>query len=173
MGTTLADEYFLKAWSNYPFCAEDALEPLNYALSFDEEHAPSLCLMGRLQMEILKNFKTAKHYFECALLADSDYVETYKYYSLLLIWLGDLTNAERILKMGENKPGFSKLVAITRRASILENSGKVKEAILLLKTGRNLSNCSKTFDFFKDELIRLERKIKKPKKKKSVEKIQV
>ena len=74
MGTTLADEYFLKAWSNYPFCAEDALEPLNYALSFDEEHAPSLCLMGRLQMEILKNFKTAKHYFECALLADSDYV---------------------------------------------------------------------------------------------------
>lgn len=116
---------------------------------FDERHAPSLCLMGRLQMEILKNFKTAKHYFECALLADSDYVETYKYYSLLLIWLGDLTNAERILKMGENKPGFSKLVAITRRASILENSGKVKEAILLLKTGKNLSNCTKTFDFLK------------------------
>ena len=166
MGTTMADEYYLKAWSNYPYYSEEILEPLNYALSYDEEHAPSLCLMARLQMELLKNYKASRHYYECALIADPNYLDTYKYYTLLLIEMGELENAERILKQGEGKVGFSKVLAISTRANILACGGNLKEAIALLKNGKLIATDSKSFEYFNGELSRLKKKVKKHKSKK-------
>ena len=57
MGLTIADTYFLKArgaacgifsdWS-------EVCESLNYALSYDENHIASLCLLGEIYAEHLK-----------------------------------------------------------------------------------------------------------------------
>lgn len=41
METTLADQYYLKALDSFEWCSSEALESLNYALSHDDEHAPS------------------------------------------------------------------------------------------------------------------------------------
>ena len=57
MNITQADKYFLKALDSFDYDEGEMVEALNYALSYDEEHAPSLCLAGRLHMEKMKNFK--------------------------------------------------------------------------------------------------------------------
>ena len=125
MNISLADQYFLKAQDAYHWDAEQLVESLNYALSYDVEHAPSLCLTGRLMMEKLKSFDAAKHHFEMALIADPFYVETYKYYSLLLIWLGDFAKAEKLIHRSEKIAGMPTVVIIQRRATMLECQGKV------------------------------------------------
>ena len=81
MSISIADTYYLKAVSNYPWNLDEATENLNYALSYDEHHAPANCLMGRLYMEILKDFDKAGSYFEQAIINDLQYVDTYKWFS--------------------------------------------------------------------------------------------
>ena len=66
MATLLADGYYLKAMENYPWELSEALENLNYTLSYDPEHAGANCLMGQLQMHYLKNYQAAEEYFEAA-----------------------------------------------------------------------------------------------------------
>jgi len=39
MELTTADQYYLKASCSYPFDLESTIENLNYALSYDYEHA--------------------------------------------------------------------------------------------------------------------------------------
>ena len=129
MSLTLADQYFLKASDHYAYDMEQTVESLNYALSYDEMHPAANCLMGRLLMEKLKRFSEAIHCFERAMVEDPNYVDTYKFYSLLLIWMGKLDKANRIIEIGFTKTGMPKLVMIKRKATVLEAQGKIKEAI--------------------------------------------
>lgn len=94
MELTTAYQYYLKAKSAYPYDLGEVAEMLDYALSYDDECAPALCLMGQIQMEALKDFDAAEHYFQRALIADPRYVDTYKYLSKLLIWIGSIAKAE-------------------------------------------------------------------------------
>ena len=59
MDLTLADQYYLKAVDNYPYCREFVVEKLNYAVSCDDEHLQALCLLGRLYMYELKEYRAA------------------------------------------------------------------------------------------------------------------
>lgn len=165
MSLSLADQYYLKAHDNYIWNIEETVESLNYALSYDEEHAASNCLMGRLLMEKLKRFDEAAHYFELALLADPNYVDTYKHFSRLLIWLGKLDRAEKLIQQGAGKKGMSKLIMIKRSAALLEAKGQIDLAIKEVRRGRLLSSSDIDYNFFNAEKDRLKRKIKKHKKK--------
>ncbi len=160
MSLTLADQYFLKALDNYTFDIEQTVESLNYALSYDEQHPAANCLLGRLLMEKLKRFPEAKHCFERALIEDPNYVDTYKFYSQLLIWMGDLEKAETIIEKGISKVGMPKLIMIKRKAAILEARGLVQEAIKENKRGRLLSSGQFDFEHFHGEVKRLKRKCK-------------
>ncbi len=164
MSLTLADQYFLKASDNYAYDVEQTVESLNYALSYDEMHPASNCLMGRLLMEKLKRFSEAKHCFEQALVEDPNYVDTYKFYSLLLIWMGELDKANSLIDKGMTKLGMPKLVMIKRKATVLEAKGKIKEAIKENKRGRLLSAGQFDYDYFNGEVKRLKQKCKKAKK---------
>jgi len=145
---------------------EELIESLNYALSYDEEHAPSLCLEARVQMEKLKKFRDAQHRFELALLSDPNYVETYKYYSKLLIWMGKLEQAEALINKAERIVGMPKVVIIQRRAAIYECAGKVDQAMKEVKKGKLLSGCLTFYTFFSNEEERLKKKIKNHKSNK-------
>jgi len=164
MSLTLADQYFLKASDYYAHDMEQTVESLNYALSYDEMHPAANCLMGRLLMEKLKRFSEALHCFERALIEDPKYVDTYKYYSQLLIWMGKLDKAEKIIKQGMTKTGMPKLIMIKRLANVLEVKGKIKQAILENKRGRLLSTGQFDYDYFHGEIKRLKQKCKKAKK---------
>ena len=89
MSLTIADQYYLKAVDFYPYDLAQTTEALNYALSYDSEHSQANCLMGRLHMEVLKNFETAEQYFEAAIVSNLQYVDTYKLRTLESTILGN------------------------------------------------------------------------------------
>ena len=67
MGLTLADSYFLKAKgaaNGFYTDWEEACEALNYALSYDENHKASLCLMGEIHAKHFSNYEKAFEYFD-------------------------------------------------------------------------------------------------------------
>jgi len=121
--------------------------------------------MGRLLMEKLKRFHEAVHHFEMALIEDPNFIDTYKYYSKLLIWMGRLEKAEKIINTGIQKLGMPKLLMLLRKASLLEAKGEAHLAIKIHKQGRMLSTCTADFDHFDAEIKRLKKKCKKAKKK--------
>lgn len=163
---TVADTYFLKAQDNYGYTVDDVVENINYALSYDEEHAPTWCLKGRLFMDGMKNFKEAKRCFENAIFYDPMYIETYKYYTLLLIWTNDFEKAQIIINKGKRVTGMPLSFTIHRSALIYEFKGNIGEAIRIMKKGQMFSLNQADFDFFHNEIKRLNRKVSQPIKRK-------
>jgi len=163
---TIADTYFLKALDNYDYNTEEVVENIGYALSYNEEHAPTWCLQGRLMMEGMKNFKEAKRCFENAIFYDPTYIETYKYYSLLLIWTSEFEKAQIIINKSKRIKGMSLATIIHRSAMIHEYQGRIGEAIRIMKNGKLFSLTQSNYDFFNKEVIRLKRKVSKPIKQK-------
>jgi len=163
---TIADTYFLKAFDNYDYNIEEAVENIKYALSYDEEHAPAWCLQGRLMMDCLKNFREAKSCFERAIFYDPTYVETYKYYSLLLIWTSDFEKAQIIINKSKRVKGMSRATIIQRSAMVYEYQGRIGEAIRIMKKGKLFSLTQSNYDYFNKEVTRLKRKVRKPVKRK-------
>ena len=63
----ITESHFLKALSNYPKDIEKVIENLNHSLSSDYRHAPSLCLMGKVFAQEIKDYSLAEQYFKKAL----------------------------------------------------------------------------------------------------------
>lgn len=162
----IADTYFLKALDSYDYNIEEVVENIGYALSYDEEHAPAWCLQGRLMMDGMKNFKEAKRCFESAIFYDPTYIETYKYYSLLLIWTNDFEKAQIILNKSKRIKGMSLATIIHRSSMIHEYQGRIGEAIRIMNNGKLFSLTQDNYEFFNKEVIRLKRKVSKPIKRK-------
>ena len=53
MSTQLVTSYYLKAYDAYPFDLAETEEQLNYALAYDPEHIPSLCLKSQYYLHML------------------------------------------------------------------------------------------------------------------------
>lgn len=160
---TTADTYFLKALDNYDYNnMEEAIENMEYALGYDPEHAPAWCLKGRMLMDQFKRFEAAKKCFEMAILFDPNYVETYKHYTLLLIWMSDFKRAQIIVNKSKRVKGMSMATVILRSAMIHEYQGNIGEAIRIAKKGRLFSLTQTNYDFFNGEVNRLKKKIRKP-----------
>ena len=166
----IADTYFLKASDNYGYNMNEVVENIGYALSYNEEHAPTWCLQGRLMMDEMKNFHEAKRCFENAIFYNPSYIETYKYYTLLLIWTGDFEKAQIIINKGKRIKGMPLCVTIHRSAMIHELNGRIGEAIRILKKGELFSLNKFEYDFFHNEVNRLKRKVSKPTKRKNKQK---
>lgn len=167
---SLADKYYLKALDNYYYNHEMAVEDLSYALSYDDEHARAWCLQGRMQMEILKDFESAKHSFEMALLYDPFYVDTYKFYILVLLWTNDFSKAKKILYKASGIKGMPLTTLQHRWALYYELQGKIDKALFVVKQSRLLSTDEASYQYFEGEINRLQRKMAQPKKNEEEEK---
>lgn len=75
MAISLADQYYLKALDEYPYNLEDAIENLNYALSYDSEHSGANYLMGKMYMEQFQNFELAEEYFTDAMSSNPNNIK--------------------------------------------------------------------------------------------------
>ena len=159
---SLADKYYLKALDNYYYNYELAVEDLSYALSYDDEHARAWCLQGRMQMEILKDFESAKHSFELALLYDHLYVETYKYYTLVLLWTNEFDKTKRLLYKASGIKGMPLSTLQHRWSLYYELQGRIDKALFVVKQSRLLSTDEASYQYFETEIKRLERKMAKP-----------
>lgn len=157
----LATNYYIKAKDSYPFELNEAIEALEYALSYDEEHAGAHCLMGRYYSEHEYNYKEAFYHFERALFYDLEHVETYLYYTLALIEYGEYDKAKKVISYGKKIPGVNLANMIYRRALIHERKGKLYKAKEKLKKAMNVSCSNYNIDFYNDELNRVKEKIRK------------
>lgn len=162
---TLADKYFLKAREDYPYDMDMVVDNLGYALSYDGDHAPAWCLQGQIQMEQLKDYEAARHSFEMAILANPQYVDAYKYYSMLLIWIGDIDKALALVDRAEGIAGMSKSIVHQRRATAYECQGRIRQALDEVRKGQLFSMCDTYQSYFADEAKRLRSKVA-PKRKK-------
>lgn len=166
MGASIADQYYLKAFDNYPYDIEVVVENLSYALSYDENHAQSNYLMACVHMYVFKKFDTAVEYFDQALVSDLNYPDTYKNYSKLLIWLGEFEKANKLISFGLKVKGMDRKALLLSKASIYELRGNLEEAKKILKDVRIYCLDSSATDHIEKELSRLKNKTKKIKQKK-------
>lgn len=160
MVLSLADQYYLKALENYPFGLEFTIENLNYALSYDENHAPANCLMGRLYMYQLKDFEKARQCFYKSLVGNINFPDTYKYYSLLRIWEGEYIRALAIIDRGLKVKGMDRSILYIHKAMIHEWKFEFKEAKAVLKQAKLCSVDQCRLNQLNEDLRRIKKKIK-------------
>lgn len=160
MGLTNADNYYLKALDYYPYDMEFAVENLNYALGYDDEHAPSNCMIGKIYMYQLKDYHRAGQYFYKALKSDKNFTDTYKYYSLLRIWQGEYERAQSIINRGMTIIGMDKSILLRHGAIIHECTGNYKQAKKVLKQAKLFSIDMDRIEKFDNDITRIKKKIK-------------
>lgn len=167
MGLRTVDQYYLKALDNYPFDLEAVAENLNYALSYDPDHGPANCLMGRTYMEHVKDYAKAAEFFDKAIIGDMDFPDTYKFYSLLKSWQNDYSGAMKIIDYGMKVKGIDKVFLIHIKSIIYESQGAYTKAEIQIQNALKFSFEKNRNEFFKNELSRIKKKIKVNSKEKS------
>lgn len=167
MSLTLADNYFIKAYDNYPYDLTEVMEALNYALSYDEEHAGVQCLMGRVALTQLNQLDKAEYHFEKALSYDANYTETYPHYADLLLRFRAYKQVIKLVDYSLTIRGIIYNEMLHKKALALEGLYQYDEAKAILKQilTDSLYNDSRTF--YKGELKRIKEKLKKTKEKPS------
>lgn len=170
MELSLADQYYLKALDNYPFDLAIVMENLTYALSYDEMHCPSYCLMGQVCMYYLKQYKKAEYYFNQAMLSDHQYPDTIKYFSLLKIWNRDFEGALKLIEFGMKMKGMNISILMTHKALILECSGQLDQSKKTMQQAENSSMEAQSLEYVQLHLTRISAKIKRLKKASKVKK---
>jgi len=120
MSLTQADVYYIKALDEYPFALEQAVENLNYALSYDPDHVAANCLMGQLYMEQLKDLNRAEQYLQRAISTDPEYADAYFHYTGLAFTRGDFALAEKLIN-------YTKTLVSADKAQVAYNEGLLYE----------------------------------------------
>ena len=136
MSVKLADQFYLKALENFPYNYSEVYEALDKALLYMPNHPQANCLKGRLYMEIFFDFEYAEQFFEKAIKADLNYVETYKWFSLLKIWQGQYEQALKMIDYSLKVKGMDCATMLFRKQDI-ENSSLIKLRFNLIYSNFN------------------------------------
>ena len=166
--SNLLDKYLFQAIDAYPYDLEEAVESLNYALSYDENNAIALGLMGQIYAEQLKSYETAKEYYERALAADISAVAIYPKYINVLLWNEDHTEAEKLIDYALTIKGTDKAVLYLKRAILFEQKRAYKKALKCLKLAKSYAYNNYFINDLKEEETRI--KDKMPRKGKAKKK---
>ncbi len=163
--SNLLDKYLFQALDAYPYNLEEAVESLNYALSYDENNAIALGLMGQIYAEQLKNFEVAKEYFQQALAQDMHAVDVYPKYINVLLWNEDHDEAEKLIDFALTLKGTDKALLYLKKAILFEHKKNYKKALKFIKQAKNNAYNNQFIDDIKEEETRIKNKL--PKKNKS------
>ena len=159
MAITIADQYYLKAKDYYPYDLEQVIESLNYALSYETEHACANYLMGSLYMEHFQDYTTAEDYFQCALISEPHNVSVYENYIRLLIFLGNNQKALKLIRQAWGLIGFSKALLFYLEGMIHEYQKDYATAINFFKKAAMETFDSDAFDYYEREVGRVKNKL--------------
>lgn len=164
--TLTKNKYYFEAVDNYPYYLADCLEALNYALAYDPQDADSLCLMGRVYSEVLKDYETAKAYFEEALQNNIGNINTPKYYISCLLNNEDYDQAEKLIEFALKLKGIDKTDLFSAQSLLFEKKRDFKKALRSLKEARKTSLSQNITDRLKEKEKFIKSKMPKSKKKK-------
>ena len=95
---TLADQYYVKAMDSYPFSLEEAIENLNFALSYDNGHVGANYLMAKFCMEQIFDYEQAEGYFKRAMGSDPYNQNVCMDYAMLLINMREFGKADKLIE---------------------------------------------------------------------------
>jgi tetratricopeptide (TPR) repeat protein len=127
------DKYLFQALDSYPYCLEEVIESLDYALSCDPKNTTALWLYGRVYCEQLHDYEMAKHYFQEALGNDVYAILVYPYYLNALLLNEDYEEAAKLIDFALTIKGIHKAAILFKKARLLERQGDVKGAFDSLK----------------------------------------
>jgi len=166
----LLDKYLFQALDAYPYNLEEAVESLNYALSYDDNNPIALCLMGQIYAENLKNYETAKEYYQQALAEDMYALDVYPNYISVLLWNEDYDEAEKLIDFALTLKGTDKAVLYVLKGILLEQKKDYKKAIKVLKIAKEYAYNNYFISHIEGEEKRIKDKMPKKKKKKKKKK---
>lgn len=164
----IPNNYIFKALDAYPYDLEEAIEALNYALSYDEKNTEALCLLGRIYSEKLRNYEVAKEYFCEALAVDITALNVYPHYINVLLWNEDFEEAERFIDFALGVKGSDKAVLYLKKSILFEMKKSYKKALIELKYAKIHTYNNDFLDTIKETKERIKAKLpkKKPNKRK-------
>ncbi|WP_108805210.1 hypothetical protein [Aquimarina sp. Aq107] len=162
----LLDKYLFQALDAYPYNLEEAVESLNYALSYDEKNPVALCLMGQIYAENLRNYETAKEYYQQALAEDMYALDVYPKYINVLLWNEDYDEAEKLIDFALTLKGTDKAVLYLKKGILFEQKQEYKAALKVLKNAKIYAYNNYFISDIEGDEKRIKDKMPKKKKKK-------
>jgi len=163
MGLTIADSYYLKAraaTSGYDNSWEEVCEALNYALSYDENHCPSLCLLGEIYVYQLSMQEKAWECFDKIIAINSDYIDVYPIYAKYLIWNNEIERAEKLIEFAHSIHNIDDAQLHWLSSYSAETQCKYKKSLKYLKKAKTAIYNDHFISFIEDEEKRIRKKIK-------------
>lgn len=127
------NNYLIKALESYPYDLEQCMESLNYAMAYEDNNPIAYCLMGRVHLEIFKDYPTANSYFREALASDVNYLETYGYFLECLLVQADFEELKKLLVFAGKRKGMDRALLFYYEAMLLERQLKFKKALKMIK----------------------------------------
>ena len=146
---------------------DQVTEALNYAISYDNEHAGAHCLLGVLNMYELGRYKEAENHFEKVLAGDINHTDTYYSYAALLIHTGEYVRAKKLIKYAYKIKGINVSRMKHFEGLIAEIKGDLNKAKEHMKCAYNSSYRKYERVFLNEELERIKEKLKSLKKSSS------
>ena len=164
--SNLLDKYLFQALDAYPYNLEEAVESLNYALSYDGKNPVALCLMGQVHAENLGDYETAKEYYQQALAEDMYALEVYPKYINVLLWNEDYEEAEKLIDFALTVKGTDKAVLYLGKGILHEQKKEYKKALKALKIAKQYTYNNYFMSNIEGEEKRIKNKMPNKKSKK-------
>jgi len=165
----LLNKYLFQAIDAYPYDLQETVESLQYALSYNPASTKALCLMGRVYAEQLKDYETAKAYYQEALAENMYAIEVYPHYINVLLWNENYEEVEKLINFAFTVKGTDKAVLYTKKASLFEQKRKYKLALKHLEKAIEFTFNNNFISYIKKEEKRIKTKLSKNKKRKKLD----
>lgn len=157
--------YLFKALDAYPYDLEEAIEALNYALSYDDKNAKALCLMGKVYAEQLGEYEAAKECYAQAMASHMEMPYIYPDYIRTLIMNEDYEEAQKLLDFAMALKAADKAVLYFYQGLLNEVQNEYKEAINAYKQAKKHGLNNEFIRRIEEEIRRVKGKLGKKKSK--------
>lgn len=162
----ILDKYLFQALDAYPYDLQETVESLQYALSYNPKSTRALCLMGQIYAEQLKDYETAKDFYQEALAENMHAIGVYEHYINVLLWNEDFYEAEKLINFAFTIKGIDKAILYLKKAQLFEQKRKYKIGIKHLKKAKEFAYNNEFISFLTEEESRMKGKLPKKSSKK-------
>lgn len=161
MSQALADQYYIKAKDAYPIDLESAIENLQFALSYSEDHKEANYLMGLMYVEQFSDLTKAESYFNQSLSVDPFFLPAC--YKLIEVYIEqkESKKAKKLLKHITSIKSYD-----VRLYHIYK--GKIRESKFNLSGAKKQYEKAKLYTKDIDQLEELDEDLKRLKAKKKI-----
>lgn len=153
--------YLMTALEHYPYNLTEAIEALNYAMSFDQKDPIALGLLGLIHAEQFKDYDKAIECYQEALIEDLGCKIIYPRLVYALILNEDFEKAENTLEFALKVKGIDQGELLFLKSEMYERMGKYRKSLKILKLAKIQAFDSCNLDAISEAMERVKLKINK------------